>query len=92
MSIRKLNCDSDLPINSEEIHALQTYKAECERGLLHETLWHGRMAQLRVLYDEGLKCHGSAWGKSPRDPSFNEDHDFDLRGRCRQCGQTREPV
>lgn len=36
--------------------------------------------------DEENQCLGSAWGKSPRDPSFNPGHDFNDAGKCRQCG------
>jgi hypothetical protein len=41
--------------------------------------------------EEERWCPGSAWGKSRRDPSFNDDHDFH-HGKCRQCGLEIEPL
>lgn len=94
MSIRSLDSESDLPLTAQERLALQDYDAERDRGLVHFISWQQLMAKLRKLAEEedceDAKCPGRPWGKSPRDPSFNFDHDFDTLGECRQCGLRQE--
>lgn len=42
----------DVAISDLEIEILERYEAEEERGLMHSTIWHGRMAQLVALRDQ----------------------------------------
>lgn len=42
----------DVAISDLEREILSNYENEEERGLVHTTAWHGRMAQLAALRDD----------------------------------------
>lgn len=79
------NCN-DGPLTEQEVEILQTYEAEAERGLLHNSTWIRRMQQLESIRDDQLREEGKCPGGSisTRDPNFDEDHVF-VNGICAQC-------
>lgn len=83
---------NDIPITDGEREILATYESEVERGIQHTPIWQRRMQQLVDLREkadgeaaeEASLCPGGSM--SPRDPSFDPNHDFGPNEICRQCG------